>query len=136
MSGTQTRKPREKRGLCRRCCESLQIGVALVLTRGPHLNFEAPQWSKIGVHKTRQKHDPQQNVCTSLAGSYSSPQATTARKKLGTLLVRCVTTSGAPASSHGQPEATHEMFLRVGTCEQQHQNLPESLKHFKSRAGA
>ena len=33
----------EKKGFIHRCCESLQIGVPLVLSRGPHLDFEASQ---------------------------------------------------------------------------------------------
>ena len=79
VRGTQTRKPTKKRASSTDAIESLQIGVPLVLSRGPHLDFEALQRSKFGVHKTRQTEAPQ-TVCTSLAGSYSSPQASTARQ--------------------------------------------------------
>ena len=49
----------EKKGLIHICCESLQIGVPLVLSRGPNLEFEALQWwSKFGVHKTRLNTTP------------------------------------------------------------------------------
>ena len=45
-----------------RCYESLQIGFPIVLSRGPHLDFEAMdaviQIWKFGVHKTRQKTTP------------------------------------------------------------------------------
>ena len=43
VRGTQTRKPMKK-GLIHRCYVPLQIGAPLVLSRGPHLDFEALQW--------------------------------------------------------------------------------------------
>ena len=64
-------------------CDSLQIGRPRFLDRSLHRAFEVIEWSKLvenWVHKMRQKNNPQLNVCTSLAGSYSSSQAATSRE--------------------------------------------------------
>ena len=67
----------------RRACGSLQIDRQQVLNRSLHLDFEVMQWSKlVEVWGTQNetKGNPQLNVCTSLADSYSSSQAATARE--------------------------------------------------------
>ena len=73
----------ERKGFIHRCCECLQIGVPLILSRGhtstPRLRGTTVM-VKIWGTQNDTKNDPQQNVCTSLAGSYSSPRATTARE--------------------------------------------------------
>ena len=57
----------------------------------------------------RQKQNLQLNVCTSLADTYSSSQATTARGIKASPLY-CVRDSGAPDSGRRAPETTHEVF--------------------------
>ena len=64
-----------------RVCDSFQIGRLQVLNRGLHLDFEVLQWSKlveIWGAQNETINNPQLNVCTSLADSYSSSQATAA----------------------------------------------------------
>ena len=72
-----------------RACASLQIGRLQVLNRGLHLELEVLQWSKlveIWDTQNETKNAPQLNVCTSLADSYSSSQATTAPEIQGRFL--------------------------------------------------
>ena len=69
-------------------CDSLQIGRLQVLNRGLHLDFQVLEWSKlvefeIWGSQNETKNKPQLKVCISLADSYSSSQATTAREIQG-----------------------------------------------------
>ena len=53
-----------------------------LLNRGLHLDYEVLQWPNLVEIRGAQNetnNTPQQNVCASLAGSYSSSQETTAR---------------------------------------------------------
>ena len=63
-----------------RACDSLQVGLPQV-HKGLHLDVEVLRWSKLdesGGTQNETKNNPQLNVCTSLADSYSSSRATTA----------------------------------------------------------
>ena len=74
--------------------------------------------SKVGkAQKETKKNNTQLGVCTSLADSYSSPQATTDHENRGSLLMGCVWASGAPDSSRRQPETTREMLSSTRSCE-------------------
>ena len=83
----------------------------------------------------RDKNDPQLNACTSLAGSYSYPQATTAREIEGRSWwgvsrrrVCQATVEGSQNDSRCFRDFEHES--------EQHHMLSKSLKYFNSRAGA
>ena len=64
-----------------RAGNSFQIGLPQVLNGGQRLDVEVLQWSKLdefGGTQNETKNNPQLNVCTPRADSYSSSQATTA----------------------------------------------------------
>ena len=96
------------KGTIHRCCESLQIGVPLVLSRERSIRR---LWGTSLVDtwgtQNETKYDPQQDICTSPAGSYSNHGP----RIRGTLRVGYITTSGAPISCRRHPEATHAFFF-------------------------
>ena len=76
-------------------------------------------WSKIGVHKMRQKSTPNWTFALHLRTLTAMELLTSnnSPRNSGTLLMGCVTASGAPRSSRRHPEATHEVFSWTRTCE-------------------
>ena len=66
-----------------RACDSLQIGRPQVLDRGLNLDFEVLRSKlvkKWGAQNEAKNNNHQLQVCTSIADSYSTSQATTARE--------------------------------------------------------
>ena len=73
--------------------------------------------SKFGKKKHDKKKNPQLNVGTSLADSYSSSQANQHRKTWDTCLMGCVRASGTPERNLRRPETTHEVYSWNRSCE-------------------
>ena len=94
--------------------------------------------SKVGkAQKETKKNNTQLGVCTSLADSYSSPQATTDHENRGSLLMGCVWASGEPDSSlEAARSDLRGAFVSSNFASQQHKQPRKIAKCFPSRAGS
>ena len=118
-------------------CYSLQIGRCQVLNRGLHLDhYKKLQWSKlvkIGVHKMRNKKlNPQLNVSTSLADSYSASQELHPAEWRNAPDGVCK----GVGCARQQSKTVTRCFRELEVASQQRKILTKSQKYFISRAVA
>ena len=93
-------------------------------------------WSKFGgVHKMRQKQPPLERLHFT-CGQLQLLTSNNSPRNSGTLLMGCVTASGAPGSSCRHPEATQEVFSWTRTCEPAAQKPPKIANTFLFTRGS
>ena len=90
-------------------------------------------WSKFGVRKMRKK-EPLTERLHFTCGQLQLLTSNNSPRNSGTLLMGCVTASGAPDSSRRHTEATHEVFSWTQSCEPAAQKSPKIAKHIPIHA--
>ena len=82
------------------------------------------------------KYNPQLNVFHFTCGQLQLLTSNSSPRNSGTLLMGCVTASGAPDSNRRHPAATHEVFSWTRTCEPAAQKSPQIANTFQFTRGS